>query len=1204
MSMDQCHSTVGEMPVVKPRSFANTQVGVNGKAYWRSVEDLADTGEFRDWLEQEFPSGASRLLDSSRRTFVKLMGASLALAGAATLPGCRRPDHKILPYSREVPEEIIPGKPLYFATSVHLPGGSVEGLLVETHEGRPIKVEGNPLHPTNNGKSSHWAQACILGMYDPDRLKDPVLVEGATAAAASHDGHGQTSPGDQGAPPRSWADFEAWSKRHLAKFADKGGEGLAFLVDKRRGPSRAAIKAAVLKKFPKAAWVAYDPVQSDAPIEASKAVLGAPMREVLSLEKADVIVAFDRDFLMDDPDRVRNMRGYAAKRQVLTKNDGMSRIYAIESNFSTTGVKADHRWAVPASAIPAYVAALAREIGTRVHGGGDFPLASELSGLGSNVPVDLAAVKAIADDLMKARGKSVIVAGPTQSAVVHALVIALNAALGNVGNTVAYRPMGDDEAATLPALRSLVKDMESGRIDTLVTIGANPVYDAPGDLHFAATFAKVANRITASTDNTETVAASTWRLPMSHALESWGDTEAWDGTIAPMQPMIAPLYATKSDIEILLIVSGAASADGYEFVRTAWKALVKGDFERAWRRTLHDGVLAGVTGAAAPPETKFDIPGLGRLLVGAKDNFARMPEPSKMEVVFAVGMPGDGRFANHGWLQELPDPLTKIVWDNVALVSPNVADKYDLRQEKQTNKYRHARMITITVGDQKVTLPAWKMAGIPDNTVVVQVGYGRKVCGLVGNDVGSNVFPLSGTAHADGGANRRVATGATIQRASEGPSWWEISTTQMHGSMEGRAIVREVDLPAWSKFADATIKDKDHYGQDRELKFAERLGELSHAPANINAYVNPQQNSKGLAKPGRGETNEVGQTPPDYARQPQWGMSIDLATCTGCSACTIACQAENNIPIVGKIEVNKGREMHWIRVDRYFNGHNDTDQSLGVMFQPVACVQCENAPCEVVCPVNATTHGPEGINYMVYNRCIGTRYCANNCPYKVRRFNFFQWGTKKYQGGYIGKETLDDIGIGGPRNHNLIPARLREELNEVQKLQQNPDVTVRARGVMEKCTYCIQRINEARIEMKLRDLKNIPDGFFQTACQQACPADAIVFGDIYDHDSRVSKLRDNTRTYMLLGYLNTRPRTTYLASIRNPNPALASAERKAGWENPFGHGGGHGGSESDHQDHGHGDAKHSMLGVGGYDATKTFDDRGYKMSLAVLGGKA
>ncbi len=1191
MSMDQCPSTVGEKPVVKPRSFATTQVGVTGKAYWRSVEELADTPDFRDWLEQEFPSGASRLLESSRRTFVKLMGASIALAGAATLPGCRRPDHKILPYSREVPEEIIPGKALYFATSVHLPGGAVEGLLVETHEGRPTKVEGNPLHPTNNGKSSHWAQACILGLYDPDRLKDPVFGPDRGSS-------------EEVKTPRSWADFGAWSHQHVARFADEksagaGGQGLAFLIDKHRGPSRDAVKSAVLAKYPKAMWVAYDPIQSDAPIEATKAAFGAPMREVLSLDKADVIVALDRDYLGDDADRVRNTSGWASKRRVVSVSDTMSRTYSFESGYTITGAKADHRWAVAPSSIGAYLVAIAKELGTKVAG----PIRSAIETANvKTVPVDMNAVRAIAADLTASAGKSAVLVGPTQSSAVHALAIAVNAALGNIGSTINYRPMGVDEATTSGALATLISAMKAGKIDTLVTVGVNPVYDAPGSADFAAAFAKVPHRITASIDNNETVSASTWRLPMSHTLESWGDTEAWDGTIAPIQPMIAPLFGTRSDIEVLLTIAEAPVTDGYEFVRSAWKGKIKTDFEKAWRRALHDGVLIGAAATTPKVETAKIAEGVGAMIGAVKGNFARVPTPDSMDVVFAVGMPGDGSLANQGWLQELPDPLTKIVWDNVALVSPATADKYDIRQERGIEKHRSARMITITVDGQKVTIPAWKMAGIPDNTVVVQVGYGRKVCGLVGTDVGSNVFPLSG--NAGGASNRRVASGGSIERAGEGPSWWPISTTQMHGSMEGRAIVREVDLPAWAKFGDKLDPhDHDHYGQKRELKFAERLGELSHTPANVNAYINPQRGTKlppddphNLSK-----ENELGNVP-DYAKSPQWGMSIDLSTCTGCSACTIACQAENNIPIVGKIGVNKGRELHWIRVDRYFEGKNDVDEDLGVMFQPVACVHCENAPCETVCPVNATVHGPEGINYMVYNRCIGTRYCANNCPYKVRRFNFFQWGTKRYQGDYIGKDSLEAIGIGGPKNHNLIPARLREELNEVQKLQQNPDVTIRSRGVMEKCTYCIQRINEARIEIKLKDLKHIPDGFFQTACQQSCPSDAIVFGDINDKLSRVSKLRDHARTYMLLGFLNTRPRTTYLAGIRNPNPALASAERKDKWESPFGHGSEHEGHDSPgHDAQPHGDeGKHAMLG---YDPSRTFEDRGYKMSLAVLGGQ-
>jgi len=1195
--------------VVRPRAAKHAQVGVTGKAYWRSVEDLADTPDFRDWLEREFPGGASRLLDSSRRTFMKLMGASLALAGAATLPGCRRPDHKIMSYSRDVPEEIIPGKSLFFATSLHLPGGSVEGVLVETHEGRPVKIEGNPLHATNNGKSSHWAQASILGLYDPDRLKDPIFASEGPAT------------------PRSWDDVKAWSKRHFAKFAANQGEGLAFIVDKKRSPSRDAARGMIFGRYPNASWVAYDPIQNDAAIEATIASFGKAMREVLHLENADVIVAFDRDFIGDDPDRVRNQRGFAAKRRVLDTTSGMSRLYAVESNYSLTGCKADHRWAVAPSAIGAWVVALAQEIGKQKAGSMPKPVADLVDAMPAirGVAVDSAAVRAMAADLLGAGpGKSLVLAGPTQPAAVHALCIAINQALGNVSLalrasgafTVRYREMGGDEAASSVQLGKLAANMKAGKVDTLVCIGVNPVYDAPGSTDFAAAFAKVPHRLTASVENSETIDASTWKLSMAHTLESWGDSEAIDGTLAPIQPMIAPLFGGKSDVEVLLIVADAPVTDGYEFVRGVWrKRLGETGFEKAWRRALHNGVFdeaaapTDATGAAAAAAAlpKFDAAKSATLLAPMKDRVPYTPDGGKMDVVFAVGMPGDGRFANHGWLQELPDPLTKIVWDNVALISPATAEKYGLKREAATAKKRKARMVTLSVAGQKMTLPAWEMAGIPDNTVIVQVGYGRTVCGLVGNGVGFNAFGLSGNGEPDtvGGINRRFAAGGTLERATEGDRWYPISSTQMHGSMEGRAIVREVDLAAWNKFGGKpSYKDTDHYGQPRELKFAERLGELVDSPAMVSAYVNPQRNEKAPHNPAVSEMNELGETP-DFAFGHQWGMSIDLTTCTGCSACTIACQAENNIPIVGKIEVNKGREMSWIRVDRYFSGPNSGGvDPEGVMFQPVACVHCENAPCEVVCPVNATVHGPEGINYMAYNRCIGTRYCANNCPYKVRRFNFFQWGTKRYQGEYVGRESLKEIGIDGPANHNLIPARLREELNEIQKLQQNPDVTVRARGVMEKCSYCIQRINESRIEMKLRNMKSIPDGFFQTACQQACPSDAIVFGNIRDAGSRVSKLRDHQRSYLLLGFLNTRPRTTYMAAIRNPNPSLVDSARKNLWDHPFEHGG-HGpddGHDHDHGGGGHGEPqKHGLLG---YDPSKSFDDRGYRMSLAVLSGSA
>ncbi|MBY0261943.1 MAG: 4Fe-4S dicluster domain-containing protein, partial [Phycisphaerales bacterium] len=616
-------------------------------------------------------------------------------------------------------------------------------------------------------------------------------------------------------------------------------------------------------------------------------------------------------------------------------------------------------------------------------------------------------------------------------------------------------------------------------------------------------------------------------------------------------------------------------------------------------------------------------------------------------VAFRMGQIRDGSMTNNGWLQELPDPITKIVWDNVAMISAATAKRLGAEQSSATDEVQRGRMITITVGSESIAVPAWVVPGIPDNTLVVDLGYGREACGHVGDGTGSNAYPISGL----NGSNRRVAYGARVDRPSKGERWRAISSTQMHGSMEGRALVREVDLPAWKTFGDDPFKGMDeaakkklqidNYGNARDLNFAERLGELSHTPANVNAYINPQrgskespgQNGRGLPSPvpmaDQGSAawrrdQAMGKKKVDFAKGPQWGMSVDLTACTGCSACMVACQAENNIPIVGKIEVAKGREMHWIRIDRYFSGKTVKGQELGVesvVHQPVMCVHCENAPCETVCPVNATVHGPEGLNYMVYNRCIGTRYCANNCPYKVRRFNFFEWGTKKFNGDFIGKDALSTVGA-VPANVNLIPPRLRERVDEITAMRNNPNVTVRSRGVMEKCTYCVQRLNEARIAIKLKNLDFIPDGFVQTACQQTCPADAISFGDIYDATteyplpgggkragSRVTNERENQRTYALLGFLNTRPRTTHMVAMRNPNPALVDADRKKLWAEPFHHGGEH---ESGHgEGHGGGDGhapeggkpvEHGMLNF--FDSTKPDIDRGYRTSLAVLGANA
>jgi len=754
-----------------------------------------------------------------------------------------------------------------------------------------------------------------------------------------------------------------------------------------------------------------------------------------------------------------------------------------------------------------------------------------------------------------------VVAGPSQPAEVHELARAINAALGNLGQTVTEVPGGSAGSGT-EGLIALARRLAGGEIGTVVTLRANPVYDAPAGLGFEAAFQKAPERITLSCQASETAEASTWRLAGTHFLEEWGDTRAWDGTVAPIQPMIAPIYGGKSDLEVLAMILGDEETDGHAIVRGTWQrglgAPSAEAFEKTWRRALHDGVIAGWPAeepeAAGAPGARETRP--ARTLSAG-------PSPAALDVVFMVGMVGDGRFANNGWLQELPEFASRMVWDNAALVSPATADALGMVQDRATEKKKYARLADLALpGGAAVRVPVWAVPGIADNTVVLPVGYGRTVCGHVGTGVGFNTYAVKPGAESMyvGGARLTPATG-------EGPSRYMITTTQEHGSMEGRtAIVRRADLPAWEKFGDERARRVDPYGRELTLNFGERLGELAHTPANESIYRNPFNDTRDEPAPHA-----------PYATGPQWGMSIDLSTCIGCNTCTVACQAENNIPIVGKAEVNKGREMHWIRVDRYFVGGLESADPESMTFQPVPCQHCENAPCETVCPVNATVHGPEGINYQVYNRCIGTRYCANNCPWKVRRFNFFDYGVKKYNGAYLGQETLGRER--GPENENLIPPRFREQLDEIQKMGHNPDVTVRSRGVMEKCTFCIQRINEARIEVKLSDLGLIPDGYVKTACQQACPTDSIIFGDLLDRASRdgqgslARQMRAHGRSYQLLGYLNSRPRTTYMVEVKNPSPAYLRAleargdheagARLARWDDPFGHGGhgGHGGHE-------------------------------------------
>jgi Fe-S-cluster-containing dehydrogenase component len=1058
-----------------------------------------------------------------------------------------------------------------------LPGGSCEGVLAETHEGRPTKLEGNPLHPVNRGRSTKYSQASVLELYDPDR--------DAMAIAKFAEGQGAAFG------VTAWAEFQKFAAGHFAAFDATKGEKLAFLVEKATSPSRDRLRDQILSRWPKATWRAYEAIDNDAALEGSANAFGGAFRQKIDLGKARVILSLGSDFLGGEESTLELARGWGEGRYRPgadaaheARDSKMNRLYVAEANFTLTGGQADHRLPLKPSRIGALALAVAANVMKSKPGGAlaGAVQAAAAACSGADVPAEWA--KACADDLLASGGECVVLVGNSQPAAVHALGHALNEALGASGKTVTFVPVSGDAAEPGPAsIAALAADIDAGRVDTLVTIGCNPAYDAPADLDFAAKLKKVAHSVHLGAPD-ETGQSSKMHIARSHYLEAWGDVESWDGTLSVVQPMIKPLYESVGELEFLATILGEKITDPYEIVRTTlagrWK-IAKGGadgianpaFEKSWRRALHDGITPNIQTRSASP--RADLAKIGAGLPA----LAEMCKPNgEIEAMFVASMSlFDGRHANNGWLQEVPDPITKAAWGNPLLVGPGTAKKIGVGIDRRpkTPQYNHGKIVSVTIGGRSVQLPVYVLPGIPDDTVILTLGYGRTFCGRVGNFVGANTYAV----RAAGGL--RIAKGAKVE-AVAGAKPELVASTQDHWSMEGRGIIREVDLAAWQKHGDIDISnDKeiqlDPYDSTRGLNFAGRLDIESHTPANKDIYLKNQQHyyvevdpvtklplrdGKGHVIPKKGKYGRPHQ---------QWGMTIDLNTCTGCGACTVACQAENNIPIVGKMEVAKGREMHWIRVDRYFASDSGRDEDYlneanpDMVVQPMLCVQCENAPCEVVCPVNATVHDPEGLNNMAYNRCIGTKYCSNNCPYKVRRFNWFDYATKQFHGTYGQLGEVMDGKVPMPSNENFIPPRLRQKILEVSTMQRNPHVTVRSRGVMEKCTFCIQRINAARVEMKLNDLDKIPDGYLQTACQQACPSGAIVFGDIYDFEanagkgSAVSQLRNNGRSYGVLAYLNTRPRTTHLLRLRNPNPSIRKPN-----DEPFHH---HG----DHGDHGHGE---------------------------------
>ncbi len=1179
-NLDNCPSTnkPGTNAHEKRRRDERNGVGprevsaATGKAYWRSLDDLVGTREFKDFLQREFPAYASELLDGSRRSFLKIMGASLALAGATTMSGCRRPDHKILPYN-SAPEHIIPGKALYYATAMPRPGGGAEGVLATSFEGRPTKLEGNPLHPEVRGKSSLLGQASILGLYDPDR--NP-----AVAAARSAGGITATP----------WAEFENMARREFGTFDSTNGRGLAFLVQKSTSPARQALKRRIKERWPEARWHVYEPVDRTNNEAGTRIAFDRVLRPDYHVDRAETIVCIDHDLLGRDSS-VSAQRGWAASRfrpgrspEKQASEAQMNRLYVLESNTTLTGGQADHRLGLKPSQITAAVVAIAHHLLGAIGGSRADQLRSQIASvndrLGGAALLPAGWLEALTEDLVGADraklGRSVITVGESQPAQVHALVHALNDLLGDIGadpssnataTTFYYEPQTSDEAVdSVDSIVDLTRRMRSADVDTLVIIDGNPCYDAPADLDFTRAMEGVRRSIFLGDPN-ETAEHADVYLPIAHWLESWNDVRTSDGTYSVVQPQIAPLYGGKSDLELLATILGQRSADGYTIVRDVVSSelriprtlagnVTNPAFESAWRRCLHDGILVSTLGNNKPVRPRANLSLVAGTLRSAADRL--MPSDGVEAVFVPCPKVHDGRFANNGWLQEVPDQVTKVAWDNPMIIGHNTAERLGLATSRKLGgpTYNKVQVATVRIGEREIDVPIWVVPGTPDDVVVLTLGYGRERGGRIAEGTGVDVYPLRTS------ESMSVARDVEVSQA-RGRSPYMVATTQDHWSIEGRALHREVDLYWWKKVGDKAFKKKDAYGNKSTLTPAEKLGILAHAPENEDLYLDPPERRGSsiyyhrVDKSGKPILDEKGnkQRPLNGYDNPvqQWGMSIDLTTCTGCSACVVACQAENNIPIVGKMEVAKGREMHWIRIDRYFASSESDDWAFSdtdMVVQPVTCMHCEKAPCEVVCPVNATVHGHQGTNDMAYNRCIGTRYCSNNCPYKVRRFNYFDYATKKYEGDVYG---LPDEAT--PANENLVPPRFREKIDEVSSMQNNPHVTVRSRGVMEKCTYCMQRINAARVETKLEDLDFVPDGFFQVACQQACPTGAIVFGDIYDNaangglGSLVKQAKDDHRTYAMLGYLNVIPRTTYQMRIRNPNHLI----RKPAEHNPFEH---------------------------------------------------
>jgi Fe-S-cluster-containing dehydrogenase component len=987
---------------------------------WKSLEErerLDEPALEHDHAADEPPYPWPEMDGPSRRDFLRFMAASLALGGAS---GCAyQPAESIVPYVLP-PESVVAGKSMFFATAVPIDGFAC-GVLVKSQMGRPIKIEGNPAHPASLGATDAFGQASILTLYDPDRSQ---LV--------THRGRADT-----------WEHFQSFALDLRQSHKAKKGAGLRILTQTVASPTLADQIKRVLELFPEAKWHSYEPVTRDAMRAGCRHAFGEDLEPVYHLEKADVILSLDADFLAWGPGRLKDARAFAARREPAGAGAAatMNRLYVIEPTLTLTGAAADHRLADSAEAIAQYatrISALERALGDRpekdrVHPWVTFP-------------------DAVVRDLLAHRGRCLVIAGDSQPPHVHTLAHLTNHALGNVGQTVEFFPRADaGPVDQLASLTELVRDISAGIVDTLIIVGGNPVYDAPADLDFARLLSsdQIKQKIHLGLYDDETAQHCHWHISQAHCLETWSDLRAVDGTATIVQPLIAPLYKGRSAHELFAVLLGQPELSGLEIVRDYWRRQnLPGDFESTWRGALETGVVAGTRSqprAVTPREGAVENAKAGRAHVE--------PNPGPYEIVFRPDPTlWDGQYANNGWLQELPKPLTKLSWDNAALLSPATAQTLGVENED---------VVELRLQGKSVLIPVWILPGQADQSVTVYLGHGRRRAGRVGTGVGVDVYGLRTS------NGLWFSHGLEIVKTSERR---RLAAMHHHFSMEGRDLIRGGTLEEYKK----------------DPAFARGLHD-AHADSLI-----PEPAPQAAHEHGEG-----------YA----WGMAININTCIGCGACVAACQAENNIPIVGREQVLASREMHWLRIDRYFEGEDTANPAVD--FQPVPCMHCEKAPCEIVCPVGATTHSAEGLNEMTYNRCVGTRYCSNNCPYKVRRFNFFAYN---------------------------------DDTSPTLKLMRNPDVTVRSRGVMEKCTYCVQRINGARINAEMEN-RTLGGDEVVTACQAACPTQAMVFGNLNDRNSAVSRAKASPRNYALLAELNTRPRTTYLAKLRNSNPEFEALAR-------------------------------------------------------------